>query len=55
VNENLNLFAVPPEVERGEPSVEPEREEISEQPGSIRWYAEMQRRYWNEAFPWAEK
>lgn len=57
MSENLDLFAVPPELEAGKPAPEPERESIplEDQPGSIRWYAEMQRQYWNAAFPWAKK
>jgi len=55
--ENLDLFAVPPEVESGKQTIEPERESASLEnpPGSIGWYAEKQREYWNRAFPWAKK
>lgn len=55
MNENLDLFAVPSEVEAGKPPSEPEREILSEVPGSIKWYAEKQREYWNRAFPWTKK
>jgi hypothetical protein len=60
-DETLDLFAVPSELEAGEPAVEPERKEIpvedrtGEIPGSIRWYAEKQREYWNLAFPHSPK
>jgi hypothetical protein len=47
------------EVEAGKPAVEPERVAPPEQSesglrnplGSIPWYAEKQREYWNAAFP----
>jgi hypothetical protein len=55
MNENLALFTVPVEVETGEQAVEPEREIFSAPLGSIRCYEDLQRKYWNEAFPWAKK
>lgn len=61
MSETLDLFPVPPEVESGKPTPEPRREEApledrtGEVPGSIKWYAEKQREYWNLAFPHSPK